>query len=165
MALKITPVIKGEKVEFKNPSKKFFEAIGEEEGMRKLMYNFYDKIYESDIAHFFPQDEEEFAKVKEKNTKFFIQICGGPKVYEDEAKGMDLNEYMIRVHDDFSINEKARIEWLGTMREALNEVEGLDEEIKKDFWDYLEKFSKLTVNSFSDGSHYYASYTQAKEIK
>ena len=165
MALEITPVKKGEKVEFKNPSKKFFDAIGGVDGMRELMYNFYDKIYESDIAHFFPQDEEEFAKVKEKNTKFFIQICGGPKVYEDEAKGMDLNEYMIRVHDDFSINEKARIEWLGTMREALDEVKGLDEEIKRDFWDYLEKFSKLTVNSFSDGSKYYASYTQAKEIK
>ena len=165
MALEITPVKKGEKVEFKNPSKRFFDAIGGVEGMRELMYNFYDKIYESDIAHFFPQDEAEFAKVKEKNTKFFIQICGGPKVYEDEAKGMDLNEYMIRVHDDFSINEKARIEWLGTMREALNEVEGIDEEIKEEFWDYLEKFSKLTVNSFSDGSHYYASYTQAKEIK
>ncbi len=165
MALEITPVKKGEEVEFKNPSKRFFDAIGGVEGMRELMYNFYDKIYESDIAHFFPQDEAEFAKVKEKNTKFFIQICGGPKVYEDEAKGMDLNEYMIRVHDDFSINEKARIEWLGTMREALNEVEGIDEEIKEEFWDYLEKFSKLTVNSFSDGSHYYASYTQAKEIK
>jgi hemoglobin len=165
MALDITPVKKGEKVEFKNPSREFFDAIGQEDGMRELMYNFYDKIYESDIAHFFPQDEDEFAKVKEKNTKFFIQICGGPKVYEDEAKGMDLNEYMIRVHDDFSINEKARIEWLGTMREALNEVKDVDEKIKEDFWDYLEKFSKLTVNSFKDGSHYYASYTQAKELK
>ncbi len=133
MALKISPIKKGESVEFKNPSKEFLKAVGGEEGMRKLMYNFYDKIYESDIAHFFPQDEDEFQKVKEKNTKFFIQICGGPKVYEDEAKGMDLNEYMIRVHDDFSINEKARIEWLGTMREALNELKNVDEKIKEDF--------------------------------
>ena len=163
MSLEITPVKKGEEVHFKNPSRRFFDAIGGEEGMRKLMYSFYDKIYESDIAHFFPQDPEEFEKVKVKNSKFFIQICGGPKVYEDEAKGMDLNEYMIRVHDDFSINEKARVEWLGTMREALNEVEGVDEDIKEEFWDYLDQFSKLTVNTFSDGSTYYASYTQAKE--
>jgi len=56
MALNITPVIKGEA--FKNPSREFYDAIGGEEGMRELMYNFYDKIYESDIAHFFPQDEE-----------------------------------------------------------------------------------------------------------
>jgi len=158
MSLDISSVKKGEKVEFKNPPYEFYEAIGKEEGMKELMYDFYDKIYESEIAHFFPQDEEEFNKVKEKNTKFFIQICGGPKVYEDEAKGMDLNEYMIRVHDDFSINEKARVEWLGTMRDALNDkAKHVDPKLVEEFWDYLDKFSKLTVNTFSDGSTYYAS--------
>ena len=165
MSLEITPVVKGEAVAFKNPAIEFYEAVGGKEGMEKLMYSFYDKIYESDIAHFFPQDEDEFEQVKIKNSKFFIQICGGPKVYEDEAKGMELNEYMVRLHDDFSINEKARIEWLGTMREALNELEGVDEELIESFWDYLDSFSKLTVNSFSDGSTYYAEYTQAKEVK
>ncbi len=164
MSLPITPVNKGEEVRFKNPPSAFFEAIGGEAGMRELMYDFYDKIYESEIAHFFPQDEEEFEKVKIKNSKFFIQICGGPKVYEEEAKGMDLNEYMIRVHDDFSINEKARIEWLGTMRDALAEkATHVDFALIREFWDYLESFSKLTVNTFADGSTYYAAYTQAKE--
>ncbi len=156
MDYKITPVVKGEKVEFRNPVYAFYEAVGGEDGMRKLMYNFYDKIYESDIAHFFPQDEEEFEAIKVKNTKFFIQICGGPKVYEGEAKGVDLNEYMVRIHDDFSIYEKSRVEWLGTIAEALAELEGVDEALIKDFWDYLENFSKLTVNTFSDGSTYYA---------
>ena len=165
MSLDITPVVKGEAVTFKNPAKEFYEAVGGKEGMEKLMYSFYDKIYESDIAHFFPQDEDEFEKVKIKNSKFFIQICGGPKVYEDEAQGMELNEYMIRLHDDFSINEKARIEWLGTMREALNELKDVDQELIESFWQYLDTFSKLTVNSFSDGSTYYAAYTQAKEEK
>ena len=158
----ITDVIKGESVDFKNPTKRFYDAIGGEDGMRKLMFNFYDKIYESEISHFFPQDEAEFEKIKVKNTKFFIQICGGPKVYEDESKGMELNEFMIRVHDDFSINEKARIEWLGTIREALEEVKGVDEEILKEFWSYLDQFSKLTVNSFADGSTYYAAYQAEK---
>jgi len=51
------------------------------------------------------------------------------------------------------------------MREALDEVKDVDEEIKKEFWDYLDSFSKLTVNTFSDGSTYYAAYTQAKEQK
>jgi len=162
MAMEITDVVKGESVDFKNPTKRFYDAIGGEKGMRKLMFNFYDKIYESEISHFFPQDEKEFNKIKVKNTKFFIQICGGPKVYEDVSKGMNLNEFMIRVHDDFSINEKARIEWLGTIRDAIEEVEGVDEEILEEFWEYLDQFSKLTVNSFSDGSTYYAAYTQAK---
>ena len=147
MAFKITPTVQGEEVPYKNPSPEFYEAVGGEEGMRKLMYSFYDLIYESDIANFFPQDRAEFDKVKEKNTKFFIQRCGGPKVYEDESGGMDLNEYMIRVHDDFSIAEKARVEWLGCMREALKNYD-MDEEIKQDFWNYVEAFSKLTVNDF-----------------
>ena len=156
MSFEITPTVKGEHVDFKNPDPAFYEAVGGEEGMRKLMYSFYDKIYESDIANFFPQDEDEFAQIKEKNTKFFIQICGGPKVYEGESEGMELNEYMVRLHDDFSIYEKSRIEWLGTMREALNELEGVDKALIDDFWSYLENFSKLTVNTFTDGSKYYA---------
>ena len=153
----VSKVIKGEEVSYKNPSSEFYKAIGGEEGMRALMYDFYDIIYESDIAHFFPQDEEEFEAVKEKNTRFFIQLCGGPKVYEDELEGRDLNEHMIRIHDDFSIYEKSRYEWLGCMEEALRKVD-VDQAIIDDFWSYLENFSKLTVNTFSDGSVYYAKY-------
>ncbi len=156
MSYEITPVEKGKHVDFKNPNPAFYEAVGGEEGMRALMYNFYDKIYESDIANFFPQDEEEFNEIKEKNTKFFIQICGGPKIYRDEAQDADLNEHMVRLHDDFSIYEKSRLEWLGTMREALEELEGVDKVLIDDFWNYLERFSKLTVNTFADGSKYYA---------
>jgi hemoglobin len=164
MDLSLTPVEKGKPVHFKNPPAAFYEAVGQEEGMKTLMYDFYDKIYESDIAHFFPQDEEEFEEVKVKNTKFFVQICGGPKVYEDESRGMELNEFMIRLHDDFSISEKSRIEWLGTMREALaDKAQHVEFTLIQEFWDYLERFSKLTVNSFADGSTYYAAYTQAKE--
>ena len=157
MALEISKVVKGEGVDFKNPPKEFLEAVGGVEGMRELMYRFYDKIYESEISHYFPQDEEEFEKVKVKNSKFFIQICGGPKVYEEESSGQDLDEYMIRIHDDFSITEKSRIEWLGTMREAIEEHNIEDKEALEAFWDYLDNFSKLTVNTFADGSTYYAS--------
>ena len=161
--LPITPVHKGEEVTFRHPPRSFYDAIGGEEGMRRLMYDFYDKIYESAIAHFFPQDEAEFEQVKIKNAKFFIQICGGPKVYEDEAGNMPLDEYMIRIHDDFSINESARVEWLGTMREALADTAlHVELETIRGFWDYLDNFSKLTVNRFSDGSTYYAAFTQAK---
>jgi len=147
MKYEITPTVEGEKVDYKNPSPKFFDAVGGAKGMQELMYSFYEIIYKSDINNFFPQDKVEFDKVKVKNTKFFIQLCGGPKVYELESEGMDLDEFMIRVHDDFTIREQARVEWLGCMREALTNFE-MDEEIKLDFWDYCDKFSKLTVNEF-----------------
>ncbi len=157
MSYEVSKVEKGKDVSFTRPKAEFYEAVGGAEGMKALMYDFYDIIYESDIAHFFPQDEDEFEKVKEKNTKFFIQMCGGPKVYENETKGMPLDEYMVRLHDDFSIYEKSRYEWLGCMEEALRKVD-MEQRIKDDFWEYLESFSKLTVNSFSDGSVYYAEY-------
>jgi len=149
-------VEKGAHVNWKLPDPKFYEALGFE-GMKDLMYRFYDEIYDSSIAHFFPQDEAEFHKVKVKNSLFFIEICGGPKVYKEAAAGTDLNEYMIRIHDDFSITEKARFEWLGCMETALRATD-MSQELKDDFWDYLEKFSKLTVNSFDDGSVFYAAY-------
>ncbi len=157
MSYEITKVEKGENVNFTNPASEFYEAVGGEEGMKALMYDFYDIIYESDIAHFFPQDEDAFHEVKVKNTKFFVQICGGPKVYESETGGMDLDEFMIRLHDDFSIYDKSRYEWLGCMEEALRKVD-MEQRIKDNFWAYLESFSKLTVNTFSDGSVYYAEY-------
>jgi len=153
----IEVTVKGAPVKWKLPDPAFYEALGFD-GMKDLMYRFYDEIYDSSISHFFPQDEEEFEKVKEKNSLFFIEICGGPKVYKEAAHGSDLNEYMIRLHDDFSINRKARFEWLGCMETALRETEGVSQELKDDFWDYLEKFSKLTVNTFDDGSVFYAAY-------
>lgn len=152
MSFYITKAIKGEDVKFKNPDPAFYEALGHD-GMKKLMYEFYDRIYESDIAHFFPQDHEEFEKVKKKNTKFFIQICGGPSIYDEEMKGKDLDQYMIDIHKDFSIYLKSRDEWLGTFRSVIEELE-IDEKIKNDFWDYLDKFSKLTVNRWPKESAY-----------
>jgi len=149
MAYKITKTVKDQEVPFKRPSPELFEAVGGAEGMQKLMYSFYDIIYESDIQNFFPQDRTEFDKVKVKNTKFFVQLCGGPKVYEQESGGMDLDEFMIRVHDDFTIDDNARIEWLGCMSQALESYD-MDEALKQDFWNYVEAFSKLTVNKFKD---------------
>lgn len=152
----IDVTIKGRPVKYTLPNPAFYEALGYE-GMQDLMYRFYDEIYDSSISHFFPQDEEEFEVIKKKNALFFIQICAGPKVYEGDTQGMNINEYMIRLHDDFSINKKARFEWLGCMENALRDTD-IAQDLKDDFWNYLEKFSKLTVNTFDDGSTYYAAY-------
>lgn len=150
----VDAVEKGAHVQYKMPNPAFYEALGFD-GMKDLMYRFYDEIYDSSISHFFPQEEEEFDRIKEKNALFFIQICGGPKVYEEE---MNLNEYMIRLHDKFAIYEKHRYEWLGCMEIALRDTKNVGQELKDDFWNYLQKFSKLTVNSFKDGGHIYATY-------
>jgi len=155
MRYKVTKTIHGEEVVFDNPAKEFYEALGYE-GMKDLMDRFYDKVYESEIATFFPQDEQEFEEVKTKNTLFFIQLCGGPKTYDEQLQDKGLNERMIKIHEDFSINEKARLEWLGCMQETLQETH-MPQELKDNFWNYVEKFSKLTVNTFPQECRYVSS--------
>ena len=73
---KITKTIFGERPESPKPNPKFMEVIGGEKGMEVLFDKFYDMISESEIAHFFPQEEEEMNLVKQRNTKYFIEFYG-----------------------------------------------------------------------------------------
>jgi len=155
MSYEVTETIQGEEVEYSNPAKEFYEALGYD-GMKDLMDRFYDKVFESEIATFFPQDEEEFEEVKAKNTLFFIQLCGGPKIYDEGIEEKGLNEHMIKIHEDFSVYEKSRLEWLGCMKETLEET-NIPQELKDNFWEYVEKFSKLTVNTFPEECRYVSS--------
>jgi hemoglobin len=140
---KITPTVFGERPKFPEPNPAFMEAVGGEEGMRALFDKFYDMISESEIAHFFPQDEEELNAVKERNSKYFIEFLGGTKDYSTmPGKSMDV----VKMHVDFSITEKARYGWLDILQQLLEELEGVDDELKQGFWDTFESFSKWTVN-------------------
>jgi len=139
---KITKTLFGERPEFPKPNPEFMVAIGGEDGMQKLFDTFYDLISESEIAHFFPQDEEEMQLVKERNTKYFIEFYGGSKEYSTiPDKSMDI----IKMHIDFSITEKARYLWLGVVQDILEDLE-IKDELKQGFWDTFESFSKWTVN-------------------
>jgi len=131
----------GETPDFEYPKPIFIEELGEE-GLKKLFNDFYDLIVDSDIGNFFPQDEEELEKVKAHNVKFFIEAAGGPKHYSETVGHFD----MVKAHEPFSITEKARREWLGTMEEVLRKTD-ISDEAKQSFWDFLEKFSKHTVNT------------------
>ncbi len=140
MDYKITKTEFGQKPHFDLPIPLFYEELGEE-GLVKLFNDFYDLLVDSDISNFFPQDEDELEKVKSHNVKFFIEACGGPKYYTQTVGHFD----MIKAHEPFSITEKARTEWLGCMQQILAKVD-ISDEAKKSFWDYLETFSKHTVN-------------------
>lgn len=137
---KITKTKYGEKPDYELPKPIFLEEMGEE-GLVKLFDEFYDIVADSDIGNFFPQDEKELAKVKAHNVKFFIEACGGPKHYTQAVGHFD----MMKAHEPFSITEKARTEWLGCMEECLRKVD-ISDEAKQSFWEYLETFSKHTVN-------------------
>lgn len=130
----------GENPKFEYPKPIFLEELGEE-GLVKLFSEFYDLIVDSDIGNFFPQDEEELEVVKAHNVKFFIEAAGGPKHYTNAVGHFD----MLKTHEQFSITEKARREWLGTMEEVLRKTD-ISDEAKQSFWNFLETFSKHTVN-------------------
>ena len=139
---KMTKTVVGERPEFPKPNPKFMEAIGGAKGMEALFDKFYDMIAESEIAHFFPQEEQEMNLVKERNTKYFIEFYGGEKNYSIiPDKSMDV----ITMHVDFSITEQARYAWHGVVQDLLDELE-IEDELKQGFWDTFESFSKWTVN-------------------
>lgn len=130
----------GEKPDFEYPKPLFIEEL-KEEGLVTLFSDFYDLIVDSDISNFFPQDDDELDKIKAHNVKFFIEAAGGPKHYTEAVGHFD----MMKTHEQFSITEKARREWLGCMEEVLRKTD-ISEEAKQSFWNFLEKFSKHTVN-------------------
>jgi len=146
MELVITPYDPGrlpKEEEIPLPDPRFYEAVGGEEGFRRLIDAFYDRIVESDIAFFFPQEEEEIEKIKIHNGKYFAEIAGGPKRYSEEMGHVD----QIKMHKPFSINEKHRTEWLGTWREVLEELaEGVEPELVASYFRFLDRYSKLLVN-------------------
>lgn len=141
MDYKVTKTNFGEKPDFEYPKPIFIEELGED-GLKQLFSDFYDLIVDSDIGNFFPQEEEELEKVKSHNVKFFIEAAGGPKYYSETVGHFD----MLKAHEPFSITEKSRREWLGTMEEVLRKTD-ISDEAKQSFWDFLEKFSKHTVNT------------------
>ena len=141
MDYKVTKTNFGEKPDFEYPKPIFIEELGED-GLKQLFSDFYDLIVDSDIGNFFPQEEEELEKVKAHNVKFFIEAAGGPKYYSETVGHFD----MLKAHEPFSITEKSRREWLGTMEEVLRKTD-ISDEAKQSFWDFLEKFSKHTVNT------------------
>ena len=127
------------------PNPGFFAEVGEER-FRKLVADHYELLRDSDIAFMFPVDyEEEFAKVKKRAADFLIQMSGGPD-YFTQTRG---EPRMLARHERFRINEKGRRIWLGSYATLLAELEkeGVNPDYIRSFWDYLNTFSVLMVNT------------------
>lgn len=123
------------------PSKQMLEILGED-GMRKMISDFYDLLIESPIKDLFPKNPIALEKAKEHSADFFIQICGGPQ-YFNQNRGMpQLN----RRHQPFKITSEGRDEWLKCYKQVLEKLD-LPEEVLRSFWNYLDVFSKWMVNS------------------
>ncbi len=128
------------------PIPEFLLEVGEA-GIRKLISDHYDSIKTSDIVHLFPMDEKEFEDAKVHSADFFIQICGGPK-YFNENRGAP---QMVGRHAPFRIDAKARQTWLELYKPLLDELkeQGITETSLNSFWGYLNIFSIWMINTQS----------------
>lgn len=145
MNLTITPYKAGERIEPFLPDNSIFEVLGED-GIRKMISDFYDLLIESEIKHLFHEDKDEFELSKQHAADFIIQRFGGPNYY-NERRG---NPKLVKRHAPFKITPAARIVWLECYREALLNQKTLPENVLIDFWRYIDEFSTWMVNSPGD---------------
>lgn len=123
------------------PTTQILLILGEE-GIRKMISDFYDLLVESEIAHLFPKNPIALEKAKEHSADFFIQVCGGP-MYFNKNRGRPM---LNRRHQPFKITPHGRKVWLECYSRVLAKLE-LPDEVLISFWNYLDTFSKWMVNS------------------
>jgi hemoglobin len=141
----------GERPKVTNPNKVFLDQLTVD-GFNQMIDQFYGIVLDSEIAHFFPDDEEEIELIKKRNGSYFMMMCGGDERYLTKYGGMF---DQIKTHEMFSIPNKARIEWLGCWEEVLRDIEDkVDHQHIQSYWNWLEVFSKHIVNYENDLSDY-----------
>ena len=123
------------------PNPEILTHLGEE-GMRNLVNEHYELLKQSKIRGLFPPTEAGFEAAKKHAADFFIQICGGPR-YFDESRGQPR---MVARHAPFKITQEARKVWLESYIKILSKLD-MDDELKRSFWTYIDVFSIWMMNT------------------
>ena len=141
----ILPYVEGINPPVTKPNPAFLTEVGEQ-GIRDLLDRFYMALHVGAIKDIFPESKEAMKIAGGHSADFFIQICGGPK-YFNQNRGAP---QMRGRHAPFKITPHARLHWLTTFEDALqpliNEKVTSDENMQS-FWNYLNVFSQWMVNS------------------
>jgi hemoglobin len=100
-----------------NNYRTIYEAVGGDEGIRKIVEAFYPKVQRHPLlAPLFPED---IMPVMEKQHMFLSQFFGGPSLYSDRY-----GHPMMRArHLPFPITPERAEAWLDCMRRALAETD------------------------------------------
>lgn len=118
----------------------YYEILGGEETIQKLVNSFYPRVYsDPDLSPLFLGDMEE---VKRKQKMFLTQFLGGPKLYSEEF-GAPVMKYR---HLNFEITPRRAQAWLKCMKEAMDEA-GLEGEAREFFYERLTEIANFFVNS------------------
>ena len=138
--LTITPYAPGRPTVPAAP-KAFYTQLGEE-GIRQAVSDHYDLLVQSSAAHLFPPGGKPLESAKKFAADFIIQICGGPSYYNENRGAPKL----VQRHAPFKITPSARVVWLESYRQVLQQL-NLTEEVLKSMWNYLDIFSIWMVNT------------------
>lgn len=125
------------------PNPDFLLEVGEQ-GIRDLLDRFYIELDGSPIRNIFPpKDTQGMRDAGQISADFFIQICGGPK-YFNQNRGAP---QMRGRHAPFPITAEARLHWLICFEIALSPLEeSVKEENLQSFWNYINIFSIMMIN-------------------
>lgn len=126
------------------PDPAIWAALGEE-GMTRLLQDFYLELGRSPIAHLFPQGEEALKAAGAKSALFFATVCGGPPLFAQRVGPPRMRAR----HLPFAIDEAARQAWLACWKPVLADCGrryGFPEEHLPSFRAFLLGFSGWMVN-------------------
>ena len=62
------------------PSPEIYKALGEE-GVFRLLEDFYVELGKSEARHLFPTSPEGLKTASERSAAFFVQLLGGPPLF------------------------------------------------------------------------------------
>jgi hemoglobin len=131
--------------EIQPPSREIFAQMGQD-NIYKMIADFYHALEQSVIRHMFPKDMQ---KASEKSAAFFVGLLGGPPLYHQQYG----SPMMRGRHLPFSINESARLVWLGCFEQVLEDAETkyqFPPQHLPGFYAFLDGFSKWMVNTADD---------------
>lgn len=107
-----------------------------------MLEDFYQELAISEIKDMFPKDMK---KASKKSASFFIELWGGPPGFSEQYGPPNMRARHLR----FSIDEKARLEWLRCFFKILENATdkyNMPKEDLEDFKTYLTEFSKWMIN-------------------
>jgi len=123
------------------PSREIFGRMGEA-AIFRMLSDFYAELGRSPIRPMFPGELEESSK---KSARFFVQLLGGPPLFNEQHGPPRLRAR----HLPFEIDESARLVWVGCFETTLEDAEakyGFPPEHLEGFLVFLREFSKWMVN-------------------
>jgi hemoglobin len=124
------------------PSPEILAAVGEE-GVVRMLEDFYRELETSEVRGLFPED---MVQASRKSAAFFIQVLGGRPLYSQHFGPPRMRQR----HEPYEIDAAARAVWLACFDRVLAGAEnryGFPPEHLEGFRGFLESFSGWMVNA------------------